>query len=168
MGRDWVWIFFFCINLSCFDICLNVVFVSFVVVHLLLSEINVVSNNPVVLSLSGQLTRGIEMVRTLRLHTTRERRDYFLCILMFKYIHGLVPHYLCNDVTMYVDLNGYDTRSAENMDLYLPRCSREIYKKSFLYKDSSLWNQLPSCLKESISKIDFKRNSRLLYGWRLS
>ena len=56
MGRDWVWIFFFCINLSCFDICLNVVFVSFVVVQLLLSEINVVSNNPVVLSLSGQLT----------------------------------------------------------------------------------------------------------------
>ena len=35
---------------------------------------------------------------------------------------------------MYVDINGYDTRSAENMDLYLPRCSREIYKRSFVYK----------------------------------
>ena len=112
--------------------------------------------------------RGIEMVRTLRLQTIRERRDYFLCILMFKCIHGLAPHYLCNDVTMYVDINGYDTRSAENMDLYLPRCSREIYKRSFLYKGSSLWNQLPSCLKESISIIDFKRNYRLLYGWKLS
>ena len=31
--------------------------------------------------------RGIEMVRTLRLQTIRERRDYFLCILMFKPIH---------------------------------------------------------------------------------
>ena len=72
------------------------------------------------------------------------------------------------DVTMYVDMNEYDTRSAENKDLYLPRCSREIYKRSFLYKGSSLWNQLPSCLKESISIIDFKRNYRLLYGWRLS
>ena len=28
--------------------------------------------------------RGIEMVRTLRLQTIRERRDYFPCILMFK------------------------------------------------------------------------------------
>ena len=100
--------------------------------------------------------RGIEMVRTLRLQNIRERRDYFLCILMFKCIYGLAPHYLCNDVTVYVDINGYDT-SAENMDLYLPRCSREIYKRSFLYKGSSLWNQLPSCLKESISIIDFKR-----------
>ena len=58
---------------------------------------------------------------------------------------------------MYIDINGYDTRSAENMDLYLPRCSREIYKRSFLYKGSSLWNQLQPCLKESISTIDFKR-----------
>ena len=57
-------------------------------------------------------------VRTLRLQAIREKRDYFLCILIFKCIHGLAPHYLCNDVTMYVDINGYDTRSAENMDLY--------------------------------------------------
>ena len=49
----------FCINLSCFGTCLKVVFLSFVVVHLLIlgvSEINVVPNNPVVRSLSGQLT----------------------------------------------------------------------------------------------------------------
>ena len=77
--------------------------------------------------------RGIEMVWTLRLQTICERRDYFLCILMFKCIHGLAPHYSCNDVTMYVDINGYDTRSADNMDLYLPRCSKEINKGNFLY-----------------------------------
>ena len=110
--------------------------------------------------------RGIEMVRPLGLHTISERRDHFLCILMFKWIHGLAPHYLCNDVTMYIVINGYDTRNAENMYLYLSRCLREIYKRSFLYK--CLWNELPSCLRESISIIDFKRNYRLLYGWRLS
>ena len=82
--------------------------------------------------------RGIVMVRTLRLQTIRERRDYFLCILRFTCIHGLAPNYLCNDVTMYVNLNGYYTRNAENMDLYLPRCSREIYKKEF-----SLQRQFP-------------------------
>ena len=64
--------------------------------------------------------RGIEMVQTLRVQTIHERRDYFLCILMFKCIHGFAPHYLCNDVIMYIDINGYNTRSAENMDLYLP------------------------------------------------
>ena len=78
--------------------------------------------------------RRIDMVRTLRLQTIRERRDYFVCILMFKCIHGLAPHYLCNDVTMYVDINGYDTRRAENMDLYLPRCSRKFIKDVFSTK----------------------------------
>ena len=85
-------------------------------------------------------SRGIDLV-------IRERRDHFLCVLMFKCIHGLAPHYLSNDVTMHVDIHGYDTRSAENMDLYIPRCTKGIYKISILYKSSSLWNKLPPCVK---------------------
>ena len=71
---------------------------------------------------------------------------------MFKCIHGLAPHYLSNDVTMHVDKHGNDTRSAENMDLYISRCTKEIYKtKVFLHKGSSLWNKLPPWVKESTS-----------------
>ena len=51
-------------------------------------------------------SRGIDLVRSLKLQTIRERRDYFLCVLMFKCIHGLAPHYLSNDVTMHVDIQG--------------------------------------------------------------
>ena len=109
-------------------------------------------------------SRGIDLVKSLKLQTTRQRRDYFLCVLMFKCIHGLAPHYLSNDVTMHVDIHGYDTRSAENMDLYIPRCAKEIYKRSFLYKGSSLWNKLPPWVKESTSLNDFKHNYRLLNG----
>ena len=81
-----------------------------------------------------------------------------------KCIHGLAPHYLSNDATIHVDIHGYDTRSAENMDLYIPRCTKEIYK-SFSYKGSSLWNKLPTWVKESTSLNDFKHNYRLLNGW---
>ena len=103
-------------------------------------------------------SRGIDLVRSLKFQTIRERRDYFLCILMFKCIHGLASHYLSNDVAMHVDKHGYDSRSAENMDLYIPRCTKEIYKRSFSYKGSSLWNKLPPW-------VDFKHNYRLLNGW---
>ena len=75
-------------------------------------------------------SRGIDLVRPLKLQTIRERRDHFLCVLMFKSIHGLSPHYLSIDVTMHVDIHGYDTRSAENVDLYIPRCTKEIHKIS--------------------------------------
>ena len=36
---------------------------------------------------------------------------------MFKAIHDLAPHYLCNDVTMIVDVHGYDTKISENMNI---------------------------------------------------
>ena len=65
------------------------------------------------------------------LQTVQELRDYICSILMFKCIHGLAaaPNYLCNDVTMYLDIHGYDTRSGDNMDLYVPRVFKYIYKK---------------------------------------
>ena len=65
---------------------------------------------------------------------------------------------------MHVDIHGYDTRSAENMNKYIPRCAKEIYKRSFLYKGSSLWNKLPPWVKESTSLNDFKHSYRLLNG----
>ena len=74
-------------------------------------------------------TRGIDLVKSLKIQAIRERRDYFLCVLMFKCIHGLAPHYLSNDVTMVVDIHGYDTRSSENMNLYVPRCTKELCKR---------------------------------------
>ena len=104
---------------------------------------------------------GIDFVRSLKLQTIRKRQDYLLCVLTFKCIHGLAPHYLSDDVTIHVDIHGYDTRSAENMDLYTPRCAKEIYKRSFLYKGSTLWNKLPQWVKESTSLNDFKHNYRL-------
>ena len=72
--------------------------------------------------------RVTEMVRTWRLQTVvKGRRDYILCILMFKCIHGLALQYLCNDVTMYVDINGYDTKSAQNIESIFNTLLKEIY-----------------------------------------
>ena len=36
--------------------------------------------------------RGIDLVKTLGLMNISQRRDYFMIILMFKSIHGLVPN----------------------------------------------------------------------------
>ena len=83
---------------------------------------------------------------------------------MFKAVHGLAPHYLCNDVTMIVDVHGYDTRSSENMNLYVPKYTKEICKRSFAYKGSMLWNDLPDEVKESSSLDAFKSNYRFYIG----
>ena len=109
-------------------------------------------------------TRGIDLVKSLKIQTIRQRRDYFLSVLMFKAIHGLAPHYVCNDVTMVVDVHGYNTRSSENMNLYVPKYTKEICKRSFVYKGSMLWNDLPDEVKESSSLDAFKSNYRFYIG----
>ena len=53
--------------------------------------------------------RGIKLVKSLNLYTIRDRRDYFLTILMFKSIHGIAPTYLSDRVVMNFDVDGYDT-----------------------------------------------------------
>ena len=108
--------------------------------------------------------RVIDLVRSLKLRQYEKDKTTF-CVLIFECIHGLAPHYLSNDVTMHVDIHRYDTRSAENMDLYIPRCTKGIYKRSILYKGSTLWNKLPQWVKESTSLNDFKHNFRFLNGY---
>ena len=81
---------------------------------------------------------------------------------MFKCTHGLAPHYLSNDVTMHVDIkNGYDTRSAENMDLCIPRCWSESIEEVFCIRAVHYGN-IPPWVKESTSLSGFKHNYRLL------
>ena len=93
MGRDWVWIFF--INFSWFGTSLNVVFLSFVVVHLLLlgvSEINVVPNNPVVRSLSGQLT--IEIL----INPNHLNMCVHVCVELFCWSASVVEMFITNNI----------------------------------------------------------------------
>ena len=48
---------------------------------------------------------------------------------------------------MHVDIHGYDTRSCENMYLYMFHVIKDIYKRSSSYMATSLWDQLPTDLK---------------------
>ena len=113
-------------------------------------------------------TRWINLADSLKIQTIRQRREDFLSVLMFKAIHGLALHHLCNDVTMIVDVHGYTIRSSENMNLYVPKYSNEICKRSFAYKGSILWSNLPDAVKESSSPDAFKSNYRFYIGLRFS
>ena len=83
---------------------------------------------------------------------------------MFKVIDGLAPHYLCNDVTMIVDVHGSNTRSSEKMNSYVPKYTKEICKRSFAYKGDMRWKDLPDKVKESSSLDAFKSNYRFYIG----
>ena len=65
-------------------------------------------------------TRGIDLVKTLGLMNVSQRRDYFMIIMMFKSIHGLVPDYICDEITMQRDITVRTTRSTVNNNVHVP------------------------------------------------
>ena len=69
---------------------------------------------------------GIELVKSLGLYTIQERRDYFLATLMCKSIHGIAPAYLCNQIVMNFDINGYDTRGTDSRNVLLTKIKERI------------------------------------------
>ncbi len=103
-------------------------------------------------------TRGLELVQNLNLFTTQERREYRMCVMMFKCIHGKVPTYLSDYVTMACDIHTYGTRQAESMNLHIPFGKTKVYRNSFFCQGAYLWNSLPTYIKESTSLDSFKKN----------
>ena len=101
-------------------------------------------------------TGEIDYVESLGMQTIRQRRYYVLIVLMFKCIHGLTTHYLCNDVTTIAAVYNYNIRGYENMNLCVLKCSEELCKRSFAYKECLLWNDLSDEVKESGSLNGFK------------
>ena len=108
--------------------------------------------------------RGIDLIKSLNLYTIRERRDYFLIILMFKAIRGIAPTYLSDRIVMNFDVNGYDNRGSD-MDLYLPKLHKEAYRNSFMYMGGKLWNERPEFVQFSRNIESFKRNYRMYKLW---
>ena len=103
------------------------------------------------------ICRGIELVKSLNLYTIRDRRDYFLTILMFKSANGIAPTYLSDRVVMNFVVDGYDTRGSD-MELYLSMLRKEAYRNSFMYMGGKLWNDLPEFVQNSANIESFKRN----------
>ena len=101
-------------------------------------------------------TRGINLVKQLKWMNVIERKTYFEQLLMFKCIHGMAPDYLCNEITMEIEIRNITTRSHD-MNVYVPFPSCEIAKKSFHYSGAKNWNSLHGKIKDIVSIDGFKR-----------
>ena len=103
----------------------------------------------------------IDLVKTLGLINVSQRREYFMIILMFISIHGLVPNYLCDEITMQRDIATRTTRSTINNNVHVPHITLECCKNAFAYRGPVLWNALPENIKKFESLNGFKRCIKL-------
>ena len=56
-------------------------------------------------------------------------------MLMYKSIHGLAPNYLCNEITMEIEVSNRTSRHINENDVHMPDAYLEITKnvKNHMY-----------------------------------
>ena len=64
-------------------------------------------------------TLGLELVNELNLQNITERRNCFLCNLLFRSIHGLAPTYSSDNIIMNADINEYIMREVHKIRTFI-------------------------------------------------
>ena len=100
--------------------------------------------------------RGTDLMNDLGWQSIDTRKKYFLSSLMYKTIHGQAPIWLSNNVLMANENHNRSTRYASNQNVVVPKPNYEIFRKSFQYQGSMVWNGLPPQLKEANNLNSFK------------
>ena len=80
-----------------------------------------------------------------------QRIKYHKYMLLYKCLSGDAPSYLTDNFEYLSNTNPYPLRNVENKNLYIPKAKTEIYKKSFTYSGTVLWNALPQDIRNSKS-----------------
>ena len=86
----------------------------------------------------------------------KQRIAYFNILQMFKCIHGNAPNYLCNQIIMACEISERNTRFTDFNNVYVPFPRKAVFKGSFIYTASILWNSMPNILKECNVLSSFK------------
>ena len=106
---------------------------------------------------------GIDLIKELKWQSFEHRRDYFVATLMFKCVHGLAPARMVNEIEMVCDRHYHNTRSADSLNVVVPKPNLECFKKCFRYSGAHVWNTLPYTLQNVQSVQSFKQMYKRLY-----
>ena len=93
--------------------------------------------------------------RELRWLKIETRRTYFMGCLLFRIINTRQPDLLYKSITYRNAKTSRTTRASEDL-LSLPLCRTEIYRRSFVFSASKLWNNLPPHVRSAQSINIFK------------
>jgi hypothetical protein len=95
--------------------------------------------------------RGEELMQQLKMSPFENRLRYYISLIMYKSVNGLVPDHLLNNIVFSYEMSTRVSRQNNFIDLYIPKPNCELYRKALMYIGPKIWNSLPICIKESTS-----------------
>ena len=76
---------------------------------------------------------------------------------MYTIVNDICPDYLKNHIAYTSVFNSRDTRSSTSVQFYIPQPNYELFRRSFMYSGTAIWNSLTCDVKAAISANSFKR-----------
>ena len=101
-------------------------------------------HDSVIKSCSTAKLLGVTMFSDLKWVSFPERVIHIKAIQMFKTIRGDAPEYLRSTFTFTSDIHARLLRSSSNFQLYTTKPHLEIYRNTFVFSGSSVWNEFPT------------------------
>ena len=86
------------------------------------------------------------------------RFQYFIGILMYKFVHNLLPPSVSSMFTLVRNSHSYPTRSSVTNDIALPLPHSEMYKRMLPFNGPKVWNCVPHEMCNSSSLDQFKKS----------
>ena len=99
------------------------------------------------------ITPVLEQLKWLPVEKTLYLRD---CVMAYKCLNNSLPDYLCQKFITRSEISNRVTRQSNQ--LHKPLCRTSTAQKSFLYRASTLWNDLHESFKSKSSVLSFKYN----------
>ena len=75
---------------------------------------------------------------------------------MYTAVCGDAPDYLESDFVFTSEIHSRLIRSSSNFQLYTTRPSTELFRNSFIFRGTSIWNSIPEYIKTASSLKHFK------------
>ena len=82
--------------------------------------------------------------------------DKDISLLTFKALNNIAPNYLCSKIQMAKNCHSHNTRRAAKNHLQIPSSNTKFGMRTFAYRASKLWNDLPNELLDIKSLLKFK------------
>ena len=97
------------------------------------------------------------LIRKLHWLPLQARINYKICVLCFKCINKTAPSYLSDILEQYVPYRLLRSGS-QNLLKIPPRANKKCTEKAFKHCAPSIWNSLPSDIREAKSESQFKKD----------
>ena len=104
--------------------------------------------------IEGRRVQQSDVFHTLSWPSLQSRREYQICLQVFKSLHGLAPAYLLHEFNYSREFHAYNTRHRDQLRLPLAKTTK--YQNSFRYNGAKTWNMLPLRLRTETSFLKFK------------